>query len=113
MLQPSATTPGRSNSTSGPPAPLYNGSSNVYVTDSDWFGLTGGDGSTLIDVPPGSYRAYVWHPLLPDSEEATVRDVIVSDSERARASWRLDLKAPIGERVSTLWSGAGGPVPER
>jgi plastocyanin len=38
----------------------------VFVSESPWTALTGDDGHALIQgVPPGSYRAQVWHPKFP------------------------------------------------
>ena len=38
----------------------------AYVADSPWTALTGEDGhATIADVPPGNYKAQVWHPKFP------------------------------------------------
>ena len=38
----------------------------AFVADSPWTALTGEDGRAVIaDVPPGAYRAQVWHPKFP------------------------------------------------
>lgn len=38
----------------------------IYVTDDAWFGVADDAGKLSLDVPPGHYKATLWHPRNPD-----------------------------------------------
>lgn len=41
----------------------------VYVTDDPWFGVSSDRGTlTLSQLPPGHYKATLWHPQAPDMQ---------------------------------------------
>ena len=65
----------------------------IYVTETPYFGKTAREGRVdLDDLPPGRYRAHVWHPRMGGSEGATLRLVQVHDAAPSAVEWRLKLK---------------------
>jgi plastocyanin len=68
----------------------------LYVADSPWFAQTGADGvARIANLPAGSYRLQVWHPLLEGGEEATRRQVTLGASESSQQAWQLALRPEI------------------
>jgi hypothetical protein len=63
----------------------------VFVAESPWTVLTGPDGRAVIDdVPPGSYRAQVWHYRYPPRRELpSARVAVASDTTRWAANIRV------------------------
>jgi plastocyanin len=63
----------------------------TFVSDSPWIALTGGDGRAVIgDVPPGNYRAQVWHPKFPPGRPPPSVAVSLSgDTTRWEATVKL------------------------
>jgi plastocyanin len=49
----------------------------IYVTDSPWFGRTGGDGKLRLDVPAGQYTVTVQYPRIVDGVAELQRPVSV------------------------------------
>jgi plastocyanin len=78
----------------------------VYVADTPWFATTGADGTAVIaGVPPGEYRASVWHPEMQGGEADTARDIAIAGEESQALDWQLVLKpglrprrAPVGRQ---------------
>lgn len=55
----------------------------VVVLDTPWFAKSGADGTANVaGVPPGRYRAEVWHPTLKKNE---TREITVADTAAAPA----------------------------
>ena len=66
-------------------------SAYVVVLATPWFAKTGADGhATVKDLPPGHYRAEVWHARLAKTE---TREVAVAASPAAPLAFPLKLKA--------------------
>jgi len=66
-------------------------SAYVVVLATPWFAKTGADGRAAVaDVPPGRYRAEVWHARLAKIE---TRDVAVTAAPAAPLAFTLKLKA--------------------
>jgi hypothetical protein len=64
-------------------------SAYVVVLATPWFARTAADGTaTIAGVPPGNYRAEVWHPR---STRAEPRAVTVT-AENATVGFKLALK---------------------
>lgn len=41
----------------------------IYVTDEPWFGVSSANGTLRLDqMPPGHYKATLWHPQAPDMQ---------------------------------------------
>jgi plastocyanin len=75
----------------------------VYVAGSPWTALTDADGHAAIqDVPPGSYRAEVWHPKFPPGRPPpSVALSLSGDSAR----WEATVKV-LPSRISRSHSGS-------
>lgn len=79
-------------------------SAYVVVVDSAWFAVTPADGAAkIVGVPPGRYRAEIWHPRLAANDK---REVVVSDAAAAPVAIELPLKA--GFRIRRAPPAAGG-----
>lgn len=63
----------------------------AFVADSPWTALTGDDGRALIQgVPPGNYRAQVWHPKFPPGRASPNVSIALSgDATRWEATIKL------------------------
>jgi len=63
----------------------------VFVADSPWTALTGPDGRAVIDdVPPGTYRAQVWHHRYPLRRELpSARIAVSTDTTQWAANIRV------------------------
>jgi plastocyanin len=60
----------------------------IYVTDSPWFGLTGGDGHLVLrELPAGDYTVRVWHPRLDEVPKELSTRVSVAADGAATASF--------------------------
>lgn len=77
----------------------------VLVLDTPWFAKTPATGEAMVaNVPPGRYRAEVWHPRL---SKAVTKIVTVSDGMAAPVSFALALgRDPKGKRK--VQTGSGG-----
>jgi plastocyanin len=68
----------------------------LYVSESPYFAQTGADGTARIsNLPAGSYRLQVWHPLLDASEESTRRAVSLGASESSSQGWQVPLRPEV------------------
>lgn len=66
----------------------------VYVADTPFIAQSDRDGRAVIaDVPPGSYSARVWHPLIRPSVSVAVQTIEIPDGG-AELSSTLPLMAP-------------------
>jgi plastocyanin len=64
----------------------------VYVTETPYFGVTGGDGKvTLKGVPAGQYRVEVWHPTMKGDPDDHAQQVSVGASGGS-ASFQIEQK---------------------
>ncbi|MDB6094640.1 MAG: hypothetical protein JWM32_2202 [Verrucomicrobia bacterium] len=64
----------------------------VVVLATPWFGRTAADGTaTVAEVPPGRYRAEVWHPRLAKTQSREV--TVTADAAAAPLAFSLALKA--------------------
>ncbi len=80
----------------------------IYVTDSPFSAITNDDGITrLEDLEEGVYSASVWHPLMKEKEESTLRELSVSADEAIQIDWKIELKADIRPRRSPVPVGRG------
>jgi hypothetical protein len=62
----------------------------VVVLPTPWFALTPANGAaTIADIPPGRYRAEVWHPRLADAQS---REVTIAAATPAPLSFALRLR---------------------
>ena len=77
----------------------------VFVSDTPWYGLTGGDGrTTLRDVPPGAMTVKVWHPRLRGSPPA-----VTVPADRAQPlAIAVSLRPDTRRRRAPVLGGAGG-----
>ena len=80
-------------------------SAYVVVVDSAWFAVTLADGGGKIPgVPPGRYRAEIWHPRLAANDK---REVTVSETAAAPVDVELSLKAGFRTRRTPPAAGGG------
>ncbi|HEU4627173.1 MAG TPA: methylamine utilization protein [Steroidobacteraceae bacterium] len=74
----------------------------VVVTDAPFFGRTDAHGDWIAtNIPNGTYRVTLWHPLLSESGASVERTVHVDGTERAELAMRLSRAlrpAPISSR---------------
>src|ERR1700751_1403588 len=73
----------------------------LLVTDAPWYGLTSSEGTWTTELPPGRYSVELWHPRLDASEARLVRELTVTETDRARVTVRLSKPlqpAPTNER---------------
>ncbi len=62
----------------------------VVVLDTPWFAKSGRDGTAFVSaVPPGRYRAEVWHPTLKKNE---TREVTIASGTGAPFAFTLAIK---------------------
>jgi plastocyanin len=62
----------------------------IFITDAAYFGRTDKSGAwTATNVPRGTYRVSLWHPLLRDSVASLEHDVIVAGDEPVRLTVQL------------------------
>jgi plastocyanin len=71
----------------------------AFVAESPWTAITGADGRAVIaDVPPGNYKAQVWHPKFPPGREAPSLPAVLSgDTTRLSVNVKL-MSAPTATR---------------
>jgi plastocyanin len=63
----------------------------IYVAETPNFGKSAKEGRvTFKELPAGSYAVRVWHPRMKESEESTVRRMVVTESG-ADVEWQLNL----------------------
>jgi plastocyanin len=75
----------------------------LYVTETPYFGKTAREGRVDMDqLPPGRYRAQVWHPRMQGSESETLKLVQVHDTAPSTVQWRLELKPEFRPRRAPL-----------
>lgn len=80
-------------------------SAYVVVVDSPWFAVTPADGGAKISgIPPGRYRAEIWHPRLAANDK---REVAVSEAAAAPVAVELSLKAGFRARRPPPAAGGG------
>lgn len=80
-------------------------SAYVVVVDSPWFAVTPADGGAKISgIPPGRYRAEIWHPRLAANDK---REVAVSEAAAAPVAVELSLKAGFRARRTPPAAGGG------
>jgi plastocyanin len=64
----------------------------VYVAETPYFGKTTREGLVSLDsIPPGRYRARVWHPRMRSAEADTVKEVDLQSAAAVSLEWRLRL----------------------
>jgi plastocyanin len=62
----------------------------IFVTDASFFGRTDASGNwTATNVPRGTYRLSLWHPLLRDSAASLEREVTVAADEPVKVTLQL------------------------
>jgi plastocyanin len=68
----------------------------LYVSESPYFAQTGPDGiAHLSNLPAGSYRLQVWHPLMEATEESTRRPVALAATEASQQTWKVAVKPDV------------------
>jgi plastocyanin len=77
----------------------------VVVLETPWFAKSALDGTAVVDVPAGRYRAEVWHPLL--AKTATRELTIARGAAPAPQSFTLALKPDRRIRRTPAASGGG------
>jgi plastocyanin len=80
----------------------------VYVTDSPWFGKTDANGRVeLAALPPGDYRAVLWHPRFAETEPQIERAItIASHGETAVTVGLKHAMRPLpSHNTSQRWQG--------
>jgi len=61
----------------------------VYVTETPYFGVTDEEGAVVIELPPGRYRAEVWHPRLEGDPAETAAPVRVGPGRDAQLRFSI------------------------
>ena len=62
----------------------------IYVTDAQFFGRTDKSGTwSAANLPRGSYRLKIWHPLLRDTPTSLERDVEITGDEPVKVAVHL------------------------
>jgi hypothetical protein len=80
----------------------------VFVSESPYFGLTDGEGSTLVpDLPLGNYTVQVWHPQIKSSSEPTSQSVSVADGTDSSVHFTIQQRRVWRPRRAP--SAGGGP----
>jgi len=80
-------------------------SAYVVVVESAWFAVTPAEGvAKIARVPPGRYRAEIWHPRLTANDR---REVAVSDAAAAPVAVELLLKDGFRTRRTPPAAGGG------
>jgi hypothetical protein len=80
----------------------------VYITDSPWFGKTNAQGRLAVTaLPPGDYRAILWHPRFPEHEAQLERPVTVNAQGDAVLTVRLaqPMQPTPNNNTATRWKG--------
>jgi plastocyanin len=72
----------------------------VYVAAAPRYGLTGVDGSATVEnLPPGKYRASVWHPDLRDAGGTESQEFTLPEQGGHRLAFRIRLKPAMPRTV--------------
>jgi len=75
----------------------------IYVAETPYFGKSTAEGRVDLDaLPAGRYRVRVWHPLMQESEDATIQRVELQDQGAAVVEWKLKLKPEFRPRRTPL-----------
>lgn len=63
---------------------------HIYVVDTPFFAKTGEDGKGKINLAPGEYEVYIWHPEMQGKPEENTQRVTVVDS--GKVNFTIDRK---------------------
>ena len=75
----------------------------IYVAETPYFAKTTHDGRVDLDqLPPGRYRARVWHPRMERAESETVKAVELQETAPATVEWKLRLRPEFRPRRTPL-----------
>ena len=75
----------------------------LYVTDAPYFKITDKAGEAqLNNLPVGSHKVQLWHPRMEASEENSQQTVVVADTKKNTASFKLTLKPELRPRRAPL-----------
>lgn len=77
-------------------------SAYIYVVDTPFFGTTGKDGHTGIQLPAGSYEIRIWHPQLEGNSPALVRRIDLTAGSATDIRFQLKLKPSLKPRRGPL-----------
>lgn len=74
----------------------------IYIARSKLFVKTNSDGhADLIDVPPGTYNAYVWHPRQKGDDDKTLQVISISEGGVTEISFEVDLRRERNRKRNT------------
>lgn len=64
----------------------------VFVVDTPWFAVSDAGGRARVELPPGRYRAFVWHPRLRGKREDTATPLVVEAGASSEVAFSIEQK---------------------